>query len=236
MRRFSLLLLVSGLLAPTSAFAIGLCEGLIDTAQVVSISESMRLVAVRRAVESCQASEGTETRELTRFVEMRDLDTGKVKRRYVAEAKGDREALVRRFGAAVGDWAAYTQMLKRGLFQVRAPMAKSQFCAVSLSVEASGLVAIVDGRDMRGAKVRPLRATIRLIDAVAPSGQAAQMAKVWFVRNGAGLVFDLEAPVPGKGSNPANHHSTVRIVSMVEAPVLKGCATPRPKPRLPTQR
>jgi hypothetical protein len=110
-------------------------------------------------------------------------------------------------------------------------MAKSQLCAVSLSVEASGLVAIVDGRDMRGAEVRPLRATIRLIDAVALSGQAAQMAKVWFVRNGAGLVFDLEVPVPGKGSNPANHHSTVRIVSMAEAPVLRGCVTPRPEPR-----
>lgn len=237
MRCLLLGLLLLGLLSPLSAFAIGPCEGLVDTAQVVSISESKRLVAVRRSVETCVANTGAERRQLTRVVEMRDLDTGKVKRRFVADAKADRAALVRQFGTAVGDWAAYTRMLKEGLFQARAPALKNQFCAVSMSVEAGGLVAIVNGRDVRDGKVRPTRATIRLIDAVARTGDAAQMARVWFVRNGAGLVFDLEAPVPGKGSGPVDHHSTVRIVPMSEAPILKGCTTPRPKPaRLPMQR
>lgn len=236
MPRICLLLFVSGLLAPASAFAIGLCEGLVDTAQVVSISESMRLVAVRRAVESCVATDGVERRELTRVVEVRDLDTGKVKQRFVAQAGADRAALVKKFGGVVGDWAAYTRLLKEGLFQVRPPVAKNQFCTVSLSLEAGGLVAIVDGRDLRGGTPKPLRATIRLIDAVA-GGPAAQMARVWFVRNGAGLVFDLEAPVPARGPGPADHLSAVRIVPASEAPVLKGCATPRPTPkRLPNQR
>ena len=234
MLRFFSLLLVVGLLGPAPALAVELCEGLVDTAQVVSISEPMRLVAVRRAVESCQKTDaGTERRALTRVVELRDLDTGKVKRRFVAEPRGDRDALVRQFGAAVGDWAAYTRILKEGLFQARPPTSKNAFCAVSLSIEAGGLVAIIDGRDMRGTTVRPLRATVRLLDAVAMTGPAASMARVWFVRDGAGLVFDLEAPVPGERGGPADHHSAVRIVPASEAPVLNGCATPRPKPRRP---
>ena len=227
-------LLVCGLLSPASALAVGLCEGLVDTAQVVSISESMGLVAVRRAVETCQeTAAGTERRQLTRVVELRDLDTGKVKRRFVAEPKASREPLVRQFGAAVGDWAAYTGMLKEGLFQVLPAAPKNPFCSVSLSIEAGGLVAIVDGRDVRDGKVRPLRATVRLLDAVSPTSPAAQMARVWFVRNGSGLVFDIEAPVPADRKG-VGHHSAVRIVPMSEAPVLRGCATPRPaRPTLP---
>jgi hypothetical protein len=155
------------------------------------------------------------------------LDTGKVQRRFAPDARADAKALSKVLGAPVSGWSDYTRTLKEGLFQRRPPALKNRFCSVSLSIEGGGLAAIVDGRDVRGKTVKPLRATIRLLDAVKPGVAAPGMARGWFTRNGSVLVFDIEAPVP------EGHHSAVRVVTAQEAPVLKGCATPRARPKAP---
>lgn len=226
MLRFALLIC---LFSPAPAAAIGLCEGLVDTARVVAISESSREVAVRREVERCtETADGGEQRETLRYVEMRHLDTGKVKRRFAPDKQTDSKALSKRLGQPVGSWDRYTATLKDDVFQSLPAKASNRFCKASLSIESGALVAIVDGRDARN---KPVRATIRLLTGVEPGNRIERMARLWFARHGTVLVADVEAPVTidqGALGKTSAHRSLVKIVGPLEAPVLKGCATPRP--------
>lgn len=212
--------LVTAFCLPTAALAVEPCEGLINTAEVAAISQTTRQVAVRRAKESCTiTATGAERRTIARYVELRAFDTGAVTRRFVPGARADAKALSAAVGAPLSSWNTYTRTLKEGRFQSPPPSLASTRCQVSLSIEGGGLAAIVAGTDRAG---KPLRATVKLIDTVKPGTPAPAMARGWLLRDGRTLVFDIEAPVP------EGHFSAVRVVTAKEAPVLEGCAAPRP--------
>lgn len=225
--------LLTGLL-PAPVLAIGLCEGLLDTASVVAISEPAREVAVRRAVETCrELPSGGEDRQALRYVEMRNLDTGKVKRRFAPDKQTDAKALSKALGQPVGSWEKYTEALREDLFQSLPAKAENGFCKASLSIEGGALAVIIEGTDLRD---KPIRAAIRLMTQVEPGNHVDRLAKLWFARNGTVLVADIEAPVTldqGALGTTTAHRSSVEIIGPTAAPVLAQCATPRPSPRRP---